>query len=332
MEYYKGLCMSEKSVVLIIGAGGSVPFGFLTGDQLKWAIVDGLHGLEIANDPATKVSAFARKLLKEDFSVDELSLLRDRLRTSGWTSVDEFLAEHRDLQTVGKAAIAGILLPCENRDQLFDPRDSKGNRIDNWYQLLFRVIFSPFEEIMRRNVVIFTYNYDCSLETYLKETMKNSYKHPEHDIETALKHIRIVHLHGEFTRHEYASESMSVNLRECSETISIVTDNLDDSPQFKQVTNTLWKAEEIYFIGFGYDEKNIARLPIESKYPPGSPGSHMGNKRPSLNVFGSAYGVGPGVIRRVEDYFKHRGFNIQLGGTNQDAYQFLRTTVRFGNQ
>ena len=324
--------MNEKAVALIIGAGGSVPFGFLTGEQLKWAIVDGLHGVEVARDAAANVSEFASKLLKEDFSVDELCLLRDRLGTSGWTSVDEFLAEHKDLQIVGKAAIAGILLPCENRDQLFDPRDPKGNRIANWYQLLFRAIFSPFEEILRRNVVIFTYNYDCSLETYLKETMKNSYERPEHDVDTALKHVRIVHLHGEFTSHEYAPESMSVSLRKCSEAISIVTDNLDDSPQFKKVIDTLWKAEEIYFIGFGYDEKNLARLPIESKYPPYSPGSRRGKTRPSLNVFGSVYGVGPGVSRRVQDYFKHRGFNIQLGDTDQDAYQFLRSTVRFGNQ
>ena len=324
--------MNEKAVALVIGAGGSVPFGFLTGEQLKWAIVDGLHGVEIAQDPATKIKAFARKLLKEDFSVDELCLLRDRLRTSGWTSVDEFLAEHKDLQIVVKAAIAGILLPCENRDQLFDPRDPKGNRIANWYQLLFRAIFSPFEEILRRNVVIFTYNYDCSLETYLKESMKNSYERPEHDVDTALKHVRIVHLHGEFSSHEYASESISVNLRKYSEAISIVTDNLDDSPQFNQVADSLWKAEEIYFIGFGYDEKNLARLPIESKYPPGSPGSRKGMPRPSLTVFGSAYAVGPGVSKRVKEYFIHRGFHIQLGDTNQDAYQFLRSTVRFGNQ
>lgn len=321
--------MNERAVALIIGAGGSVPFGLLTGEQLKWAIIDGLKGVDVAHDASMNISEFAFKLLKEDFSVDELCLLRDRLRSSGWTSVDEFLAEHKDLQIVGKAAIAGILLPCENRDQLFDPRDPKGNRIANWYQLLFRAIFSPFEEILSRNVVIFTYNYDCSLETYLKETMKNSYERPEHDVDTALKHVRIVHLHGEFASHEYASESMSVSLRKCSEAISIVTDNLDDNPQFKKVTNTLWKAEEIYFIGFGYDEKNLARLPIESKYPIGS---RNPMPRPSLNVFGSAYGVGPGVSRRVEDHFKHRGFDIQLGDINQDAYQFLRTTVRFGNQ
>lgn len=322
--------MDEKAIVLIIGAGGSVPFGFLTGDQLKWAIIDGLHEIEVARVP---VNAFAQRLLEDDFSEKDLCQLRDRLKTSGWTSVDEFLAQHKDFQTVGMAAIAGILLPFENREQLFDPRDAQGNRINNWYQLLFGAIFSPFKDINRRKVSIFTYNYDCSLETYLRESMKNSYRNPQPEIDAALQHVPIAHLHGQFASHEYASaDSICISLRECSETISIVTDNLGDSPQFKQVTNALWEAEEIYFIGFGYDEKNLARLPIRSKYPPGSPGALSKDRRPRLNVFGSAYKVGPGVTQRVTESLRLNGVKIQLGDTNQDAYQFLRTTLRFGNQ
>lgn len=324
--------MDEKAIVLIIGAGGSVPYGFLTGEQLKWKIIDGLHAIELAHDPVNEISSWARKLLAENFDVTELSQLRDRMRGAGWISVDEFLAEHEDLEAVGKAAIAGVLLPCENKDQLFDPRDAQGNRINNWYQLLFRAIFSPFQNINRRKVSIFTYNYDCSLETYLRESIKNSYRRPQPEIDAALKHVPIVHLHGQFAGHEYESESISVSLRECSETISIVTDNLDDSPQFKQVANALWEAEEIYFIGFGYDEKNLARLPIESKYPPASAGARAGESRPSLTVFGSAYNVGPGITQRVTEHLRLKGFKIQLGGMNLDAYEFLRTTIRFGNQ
>ena len=324
--------MDEKAIVLIIGAGGSVPYGFLTGEQLKWAIIDGLHAVELAHDPVNIISSWAQRLLAENFNVPDLCQLRDRLRGAGWISVDEFLAEHKYLQAVGKAAIAGVLLPCENKDQLFDPKDRQGNRISNWYQLIFRVIYAPFQDIRQRKVSIFTYNYDCSLETYLKESMKNSFNHPQAEKDAALSHVPVVHLHGEFASHEYASEARSVSLRQCSEKIAIVTDNLDDSPQFQKARDALWAAEEIYFVGFGYDDKNLARLPIESKYPPGSPGARGGHGRPSLNIFGSAYGVGPGVIRRVTDYFKDKGFNIQLGKANQDAYQFLRTTLRFGNQ
>ena len=250
--------MDDKAIVIIIGAGGSVPFGFPTGDQLKWTLIDLLWRDGTAREVAKRLSPLCRKLLEEGFEPEEIRHLVDRLKTAGWSSVDEFLAEHEDLQAVGKAAIAGVLLPCEKRDQLFDPKDNKGNRIANWYQLLFKTIYSPFEDIINKKVNIFTYNYDSSLENYLKETIKSSYTHPQQEIEDALKHIPIVHLHGEFASHEYASEHTSVSLRKCSEQIKIVTDNLDDSPQFQQATNALWKAEEIYFIGFGYDEKNLA--------------------------------------------------------------------------
>jgi hypothetical protein len=323
--------MDDKAIVLIIGAGGSVPFGFPTGEQLKWTIVDLLWRNGATQESTKRLSPLYRGLLEEGFGPEEIPHLIDRLKTSGWSSVDEFLAQHEDLQAVGKAAIAGVLLPCEKRDQLFDPKDKNGNRIDNWYQLLFKAIYSPFEEITRKKVNIFTYNYDTSLETYLKETMRSSYAHPQQKIDDALSHIPIVHLHGEFASHEYASESISVSLRGCSEKIKIVTDTLDNSLQFQQVTNALWKAEEIYFIGFGYDEKNLARLPIESKYPPSSPGARLGLVRPSLNLFGGAYQVGPGIIRRVKEYFLHKGFGIHLGDTGQDAYQFLRTTLLFGS-
>ncbi len=322
--------MDDKAIVLIIGAGGSVPFGFPTGEKLKWAICDGLADVDKVKTAQTK-NHLAEALLKEDFNFEELVKLRDRLKTSGWESVDEFLAQHSILQTVGKAAIAACMIPCENRDQLFDPRDINGVRINNWYQLLFRTVFTPFQNITQKKISIFTYNYECSLETYLRETMSNSYEHPEEDIEAALRHIPIIHLHGEFDNHDYGSDPTSVNLRKCSEKIKIVTDNLDKSPQFQQASNDLWEAEEIYFIGFGYDEKNLARLPIKSKYPPYSTGKLLDEKRPSLNLFGSAYKVGPGVIRRVKDYFQHEGFGIHLGNTSQDAYQFLRTTLQFGS-
>lgn len=322
--------MDNKSIVLIIGAGGSVPFGFPTGKDLKWAICDGLADVEKVNAIQGQTH-LAKSLLADGFDSKELVELRDRLKTAGWESVDEFLAQHLGLQAVGKAAIAAVLIPCENRDQLFDPRDSKGNRIDNWYQVLFKTVFAPFQDITRKKVSIFTYNYDCSLEIYLKDTMKNSYEHLEKDIEAALKHIPITHLHGEFDTHDYGSGLGSVSLRICSDKIKIVTDDLDKSPQFQQASNTLWEAEEIYFIGFGYDEKNLLRLPIESKYPPGSGAAQLGYPRPTLNLFGSAYHVGPGVIRRVKDYFRNKGFNIHLGDTNQDAYQFLRTTLLFGS-
>jgi hypothetical protein len=322
--------MDNRATVLIIGAGGSVPFGFPTGQELKWAVCDGLADVEKINAVLDQ-NHLAKALFAGGFNIKELVELRDRLKTSGWESVDEFLAEHKNLQMVGKAAIANVLIRCENRNQLFDPKDSRGNRISNWYQLLFKTVFTPFENIFEKNVKIFTYNYDCSLETYLKETMKHSFTHKEEEIEAALKHIPIIHLHGEFDTHDYGSGLAQVSLKKYSEKIKIVTDNLDDSPQFKKVTDALWRAEEIYFIGFGYGEKNLTRLPIKSHYPPNSPAGRRGLNRPSLEIFGTGYKLPIGIATRVKNHFKNEGFKIQLGEDGIETSQFLRTTTRFGS-
>ncbi len=80
--------MDNKAIVLIIGAGGSVPFGFPTGEDLKREICDSLVGVESAGSSQKQL---AQALLKEGFDIEELAKLRDRLRMSGWSSVDEFL-------------------------------------------------------------------------------------------------------------------------------------------------------------------------------------------------------------------------------------------------
>ncbi|HNS21498.1 MAG TPA: SIR2 family protein [Sedimentisphaerales bacterium] len=318
--------MIDKHIVIVIGAGGSVPYGFLTGDRLKWAICDGLQG-----DGSSKTNGTLADLLnRSGFSRTEMNRLRDSLSQCAWFSIDEFLSQHTDLQPVGKAAIAGVLMKLENLAQLTDPKDEKGNRISNWYQLLFRTVFTPFEDIQKNNVTILTYNYDTSLETYLNTAMKASYPHKPDHIQEALKHVPIVHLHGKFVDHEYGEGIDGGITKKCAEDIHIVTENIDNNPEFKRAAQTIWEANEIYFIGFGYDPSNLKRLPIESKYPPTSSGSRMGMSRPSLNLFGTALGLAPAKRAQVEHYFKEKGFSIALGGPNEDAFAFLTSTQLFG--
>lgn len=238
----------------------------------------------------------------------------------------------RLLQWASKAAIAGVLIPFENRAQLSDPKDANKNRIGNWYQQLFKTVFSPFEAIQKNRVTVLTYNYDTSLETYIETAMKTSYSRKSDQIQAAIKHVPIVHLHGKFVDHEYGKGIPGTSLRKCAEGIHIVTGEIDDNPEFEQATQALWKADEVYFIGFGYDSNNLRRLPIESKYPPNSAGGRMGSSRPSLNIFGTAFELAPARRTRVENYFGDKGFEINLGQASEDAFQFLRRTLLFGDR
>jgi hypothetical protein len=322
----------DKPTVIVVGAGGSVPYGFPTGDKLKWAICDELESVEHKAGSGIVNGTLANALVSDGFETEHVIKLRDSLRRSGWSSIDEFLAEYEDLQMVGKAAVAGILIPLENRDQLSDPRDANENRLGNWYQQLFRTVFSPFEDIQKNKVTILTYNYDTSLETYLEDAMNASYSRKPDQIEAALRHVPVVHLHGKFTDHKYGGGMAGVSLTRCAEGIHMVMDGIDGNPEFETATKVLWEANEIYFIGFGYDENNLRRLPIESKYPPNSPGTRMGKSRPSLNIFGTAFGLTGARRTGVKDYFRNKGFEMNLGSAEEDAYQFLLGTHLFGRR
>jgi hypothetical protein len=324
--------MIDVPTVVVVGAGGSVPYGFLTGDKLKWAICDGLGIIDDFPGKGIVGSQLAVALNSAGFKIEEMVKLRDSLRQSAWLSIDEFLAEHHDLQAVGKAAIAGILIPLEKRGQLFDPRDEHGNRMGSWYQLLFRTIFSPFHEIQKNKVTILTYNYDVSLETYLEGAMQNSYSCGPSEISAALKYVPIVHLHGKFADHEYGGGIAGDSLRRCAEQLHIMAEQIDENSEFQRATAALWEAQQVFFVGFGYDENNLKRLPIESRYPPGSPGARMGAQRPSLNLFGTSYQLAPARRARVTKYFRDKGFGIQLGGDHDDAYRFLQNSHQFGRQ
>ena len=324
--------MIDKRIVLVVGAGGSVPYGFPTGDGLKWKLCDELRPVETRADSESAQGGLFDTLLSEGFSSEKMTALGSRLRKSGWSSIDEFLAEHEELQEVGKAAIAGLIISSEDLDLLSEPHDAMGQRLGNWYQQFFKAVYTPFEDIQKNKVTILTYNYDTSLETYLQTTMSASYSRSPDEIEAALNHVRIVHLHGHLANHVYGSGVNSTSLRAYAQTMHIVTDEIDDNPQFQQAADSLWEANEIFFIGFGYDPKNLSRLPIESKYPFNSSGGLTGRSRPRLDIFGTAFDLAPARRTQVQDYFSSHGFRINLGQGNEDAYQYLRNTQRFGDR
>jgi hypothetical protein len=139
-------------------------------------------------------------------------------------------------------------------------------------------------------------------------------------------------LHGQLSEHKYGSGINNTSLRKYAKKIHIVTDQIDNNPQFLQAADSLREANEIYFIGFGYDLNNLKRLPIESKNPPNSPSERQEMSRPSLNVFGTAYDLAPTRRAQVEDYFRNKGFKISLGEGNKGAYQYLRNTRLFGDR
>ena len=98
-----------------------------------------------------------------------------------------------EYQTIGKMAIAAVLIGFENERALFN--DPPGHR--DWYEYLFNKLNTSFKMFRRNTVPFLTFNYDRSLEHYLLTSLKNSYGKTDDEYFTKMSELPIVHLHGQ---------------------------------------------------------------------------------------------------------------------------------------
>ena len=166
--------MITKPTVLILGAGASCPYGFPTGLQLKARICKALMRPDIyARNDVKREMRFdedllvywAIKHLPSDTDPGHILYLKHNphevgneikkfvdnfandLMLSPDVSIDAFLEHHPEYVDIGHRVIAGILLPYETRESLFDDWidkwDDPKNEEKHWYQLLFTKLNIP---------------------------------------------------------------------------------------------------------------------------------------------------------------------------------------------
>lgn len=143
--------MIRKRVVLILGAGASLPFGFPLGNGL----LSRIFGLGSGN-------IYYDFLLRSGFDPNLISNFQRDLKLSGRSSIDAFLENNPQYVNVGKAAIAVLIASGETEGNLFNPDNG-----ENWYKYLLELLLSGLgpTEISGLNLSIITYNYDRSLNS-----------------------------------------------------------------------------------------------------------------------------------------------------------------------
>jgi hypothetical protein len=293
-----------KRVVLVLGAGASMPFGFPSGAKLKSEIV---RKLESPNDT---MKAIATQL---EFSEDHISLFCNALKHSGKRSVDAFLEHRQEFLGIGKVATACELLSHEFRSALF------GQNGSDWYEYFFNKLNTRLEEFDKNNVSVITFNYDRTLEYYLATTLENSYGIERRACFQMLNAIPIVHLYGQLGPLPLevgggAAFGAGLNPR----TVRAAADGIQSihegttSERFEQAYQLIRRAELVCFVGFGYDETNLDRL-LKSR------------QNTSVKVVGSALGSTPAEVQVVQNIFSRHGFRqVSLDWPNGEALSFLR--------
>ncbi len=285
--------MIKRPILLILGAGASMPYGFPSGQKLK---EDVLLYLDFDSSPN-----WYHKLEQLGYKREAVEEFFIALNYSERNSVDEFLEYRTEFLEIGKIAMTLALYPCEKGFNLFNVEPS-------WYKYFWSKISTSFDNFENNKFSIITFNYDRSIEHYLFTSLKYAYGKSDEECADKIKKISIVHPHGKLgslpwedgEKRKYKPVLALEKIKTISEQIIVVSEDCSSSDEFKECYKLLQSAEHIFFLGFGYNDMNLKRLKI----------SDFTSKTPK----GTSYGMGFADIRRVKRKYGinlyHREFKI----------------------
>lgn len=250
--------MLRKPTVFVLGAGASAPFGFPTGAKLYSAVV---HAL---NDDAAGFTFLQGQM---GFGANQIRNFRQALFYSGKNSVDQFLEHRFEFIEIGKAAMAMILIGAEVEDALFAMENS-------WLRYTYERLNTSFDDFGGNAVSFITFNYDRSLEHFLFVSLKHSYGKTDQECTSEIAKIPIIHLYGRLgflpwqhtAGRSYHHQIDGRVIRNAVQNMKIVHEDTSGAADddFERAKELIAKAEQVYFLGFGYNEINMRRLDLRN--------------------------------------------------------------------
>ena len=242
--------MIADETVLILGAGASFDYGYPVGRTLMETIWDDLR----------RERTLYRLLHSCNFSMELIKRFGTDLRESNLPSIDAFL-EHRgvEFEGIGKAAIAGTLIPREIRANL--------SRI-GWYEYIHSRIIGRIDDFQRNKLTVVTFNYDRSFEAALFFALQKSYNLTDTAAADYVKVIPVIHVYGQLgglphlsdNGRPYNPEVDADVIQHAIQSIKIVHEGKEDTPEFQLAQEKISTAKVVCCLGFGYHPENVKRL------------------------------------------------------------------------
>jgi len=294
--------MINNYTVFVLGAGASMPYGYPSGAELKQEVLSILKEQDIRH-----------RLLSMDYFESDIDIFHSELEFSGRYSVDAFLEHRTEFIDIGKAAISFVLTRREDTTKLF--------KVNDWYHYFYNMLNTPFDDFGKNEVVVFTFNYDRSLEHFLFSVLRNDYGKSEDKCAEKLNQIPIIHLYGQLDPlpwqesgvWTYADNSKNQKfIVNSAKRIKIIHehDDLSKDSEFTKARHCLINAVRVFFLGFGYDENNLGRL--------------LPNLKGLKDMYGTAKDLEIGEAKRVKKIFEKKNIMLKLGEKNDDALRFLK--------
>lgn len=251
--------MITKPTLLVLGAGASMPYGFPSGSGLRKQICDASTG---HTNHLVELLVMNCRVSSNDVVDFAKCFMQSRI-----ASIDSFLSRRPEYSEMGKAAIAALLIPKEIETQ-FDSEIS-----DDWYFALWNALVSDvseLEQLAANKIRIITFNYDRSLERYLHTAIKNTFPNvSEEDALKSLSYFNIQHVYGSLGKYglennqdtrAYTAKLNSLSLNVATKGLKVIPEARDDDSIFNEAKEAFKWAENVCFLGFGYDSLNVKRL------------------------------------------------------------------------
>ncbi|MCH9005344.1 MAG: hypothetical protein IH838_08665 [Proteobacteria bacterium] len=295
--------IQKNTVVLVLGAGASAPYGFPSGDGLVDAIKK-IGGRDIGE--------FLEQ--SPDYESDHVQWFLEEFQKSGRNSIDRFLQHRSEFSNVGRSMIAYQLMRTEHPPGLFESRDRR------WYTYFYNNILNPEspKDFDKNRLRIITYNYDRSFEAFLFSALRSGFDLSEGKTADRMRSVPIIHVHGSFgdlpgmghNVREYLPNFAGI--KQAIHRLNIVSDDIERSGVLEQCGEVLRGASHVVFLGFGFDSVNLGRLQLEENCPDAS-------------FDCTAYGfVDSEIEHLIKPYFSARKLKLTYPNPQWDCLTFLR--------
>ena len=246
-----------KNITLVLGAGASHSMGYPVGSALRSKV------LEIGS---TERQSFAitAGLYQDPGSLTHFveSFLRSQM-----FSIDAFLARRPEFSEIGKQVIAALLLEVEDEKRLRSVESR-----DHWYRYFYnKFAAESWEHLDFSSICIATFNYDRSLEKFLHDAIKDSYGKSDAQASEKLDSLSIVHIYGSLgspipgkeDHLVYGGPVTAAKVKVAANSLKVIPEGRDNDAALTRAREMLQSADRIAFMGFGFDETNVARLKAE---------------------------------------------------------------------
>jgi hypothetical protein len=307
--------MISHPTAFILGAGASIPYGFISGEGLhRDARVMGIQNL--------------RSKTRSAELEPQLQELHKALQQTHDSSLDALLELRPDIARCGKRLMASILLELEWHSPQRFPEPNA-----DWITFLFEKLVadaSSLEQFAQNLVYFITYNYDRLLEHRLAGALEAHYGRPLNECVEAMRRIHIVHLHGdlgllpEFADVESAvvvpygpslndpdPQLFTTCVNKAADRIMIVHEAQPETYEFQKARQILRGVERTVMLGFGYGATNLSRLKPE-----------VWNA--AAAIWGTVFGMSTSRIEHiVRPPIEVGGRRLRSGLPHQGAREFL---------